>query len=464
MALFQYEERSRVYMKMALQGSSGSGKTFSALLLAMGFAGEEGKVALMDTENRSSLFYKGRAGIPNFALMPVSPPFTVDEYLRGVKAAVEEGFQVLVIDSLSHVWASTGGLLDQKDALDRASGPKNAFNNWQPIKKQQEKLKAGILQAPIHVIVTMRSKSEYSVDAGKVQKIGMKAIQEDGMEYEFTTVVELNQNHEGIASKDRTGLFDTGTSNYIGTITADHGRRIMEWLNSAPEAELAQASLTLNDALRQFGDAATAKGINILHPESLKPSRREMESLLRYLIPTASELDPQAYMAAIPLMAHVKFATANTTPAALSNAPHPKHVVDELGHVNEQFQDAADIEAETPITVGATEDIRTSNEIPEEDPFDDSPEEDSPVETPAPVAALSPEDAWRKQMNDFGELAAQKKLFSTSLPAPLQKIKVRNLIAEHAGRDAYKDGEQPTSEELDRAMASLQSGKAKGMK
>lgn len=227
--LFQRAERKRTFIKLAITGASGSGKTYSALRLARGL-GE--RVALLDTENGSASLY---ADLYPFDTAPVSPPYTVQRYLQVIEEAARAGYDVLIIDSLTHAWAGEGGLLAEKEALD-SHGKQNSFANWQQITKKHEALKAAILQAPIHVVATMRSKMEYVVeDRGGKQtprKVGMAPIQRDGMEYEFTTVFDLGSDHTAITSKDRTGLFE-GLGHLL---TEEHGRRIAEWLASAAPA------------------------------------------------------------------------------------------------------------------------------------------------------------------------------------------------------------------------------------
>lgn len=227
--IFAKATRTRAFIKMAITGPSGSGKTLSALKLARGLAGE-GKIALIDTENESASLY---ADATDFDTCPIAAPFTTEKYIEAIKAAAEAGYSVLVIDSLTHAWAGEGGLLAQKESLDSRGG--NSFTNWASITKKHEQLKAEILQSSIHVIVTMRSKHEYVVDQqnGKTapKKVGMSPIQRDGMEYEFTIVLDMGMNHEFSASKDRTGLFD----GKFEIPKESHGAAIRAWLESGNE-------------------------------------------------------------------------------------------------------------------------------------------------------------------------------------------------------------------------------------
>lgn len=228
--VFKKATKSLAKAKLALTGPSGSGKTLSALLLAKGLGT---KVAVLDTENNSASLYEDRFPGWEYFVLPMNPPYTAQKYLAGIDAAIQQGFDVLIIDSLSHVWAAEGGLLQQKEALDSRGG--NSFTNWGTITKLYEQLKSKILFSPIHVIVTMRSKQEYileQTDKGKQapKKVGLAPIMRDGMEYEFTAVFDIGMDHQFMVSKDRTGLYD----GVVATITEETGAEIKNWLASAP--------------------------------------------------------------------------------------------------------------------------------------------------------------------------------------------------------------------------------------
>ncbi len=235
---FQKAERKRSWLKLAITGPSGSGKTYSALRLAFGLGK---RIALIDTENGSASLY---AQLGEYDTLEIGPPFTPERYRQAIQAAVAGGYDVLIVDSLSHAWAGEGGLLQEKEGLDARGG--NSFTNWASITKKHEAFKASLLQAPIHTIATMRSKTEYVVDQSDgrkatPRKIGMAPIQRDGMEYEFSAVLDIAADHTAIASKDRTGLF----AGLNGLVTEDHGRAIARWLEGgATMGETAQPAPT----------------------------------------------------------------------------------------------------------------------------------------------------------------------------------------------------------------------------
>lgn len=229
---FQKAERRRVALKLAIDGPSGGGKSYSALRLARGLVGPSGRIAMIDTENGSGSLY---ADLTDYDVMEIHAPFTVQKYLQGITDAVAGKYDVLIIDSLTHEWDGEGGLLDQKLQLDKRPNT-NSFTNWASISKQHKEFVAQLLQSPIHIISTMRSKMEYEVkkdDKGKSSptKLGLAPIQRDGMEYEFTVVFDVTADHTAAVSKDRTGLF----AGLCSTLTEEHGKTLATWLAGGGE-------------------------------------------------------------------------------------------------------------------------------------------------------------------------------------------------------------------------------------
>lgn len=225
--MFKKATRSTSKLKLALTGPSGSGKTYSALQIAKGLV-PGGKYAVIDTENGSASLYSGR-GVA-FDVAEMHSPFLTEKYIQAIKAAEAAGYDVLIIDSLSHAWNGEGGLLQQKEQLDARGG--NSFTNWSKVTPKHEAFTAAILQANIHIIATMRSKQDYVLqDNGKGKqapiKVGLAPVQREGLEYEFTTVLDIAMDHGAQASKDRTGIFNT-----IRKLSEKDGELLAKWLNA----------------------------------------------------------------------------------------------------------------------------------------------------------------------------------------------------------------------------------------
>jgi hypothetical protein len=229
-------QRKVTKARVGVTGPSGSGKTLSALLMAYGMTGDWDKIGLIDTENRSADLYaetvKAGVHIGEFPKIDIEPPYTTEKYIEAIKALEEHGVDVIIIDSLSHAWAGEGGLLEQKDQVAK-TGNKNSYTAWAEMTPKQNKMVEAILKAKCHVFTTMRSKTEYVLEAndkGKQvpRKVGMAPVQRDGLEYEFTLVVDLTAEHIATVSKDRTGIFD---GQYF-TPSVETGNTLLEWLES----------------------------------------------------------------------------------------------------------------------------------------------------------------------------------------------------------------------------------------
>lgn len=220
-------ERSQSKLRIALAGPSGSGKTMSALKLARGIAGATGRILMIDTERGSGDLY---AHITEYDIINLTPPYAPKNYVEAIEAGEDAGYDVIIIDSLSHAWSDEGGLLDQADKL---SAGGNRFTAWASLTPQHRKLVNGMLNSDSHIIATVRSKQEYAMEkdekTGKssVKKLGMAPVQRDGLEYEFTVFMDIEQNHSAHSSKDRTDLF----KDEVFVIEENTGERLLAWLN-----------------------------------------------------------------------------------------------------------------------------------------------------------------------------------------------------------------------------------------
>lgn len=225
---FQKAERKKSKARIALCAPAGGGKTHSALLLASGLGK---KIAVIDTESGSASLEAGKPGIPEFDVLEMHAPFMPDKYVLAMKAAEEAGYDVIILDSLSHAWAGTGGLLEEVDKKAKASKSGNSYTAWRDVTPMHNRLVEAILQSQCHVIGTMRSKAEYAMESanGKLapKKVGMAPVQREGMDYEFTIVFDIDQaSHIASVSKDRTSLFD-GKTEVLSKAT---GEQIHDWL------------------------------------------------------------------------------------------------------------------------------------------------------------------------------------------------------------------------------------------
>lgn len=241
-------ERKKAKIKLALQGSAGSGKTYSSLLIAIGLNdGEFTKTAIIDTENGSADLY---AYLGNYNVVSMDPPYSPERYIEAINLCEGAGMEVIIIDSISHCWDY---LLDVHSNM-----PGNSFTNWGKITPRQNAFVNKILQSNSHIISTMRVKQDYVLNQknGKMvpEKVGLKAIQRNDLDYEFTIVFDLDIAHQVKASKDRTGLFIDRPDFVINAAT---GKKIKQWCETehgteGREIELEIASCETIEGLRHI--------------------------------------------------------------------------------------------------------------------------------------------------------------------------------------------------------------------
>jgi len=247
---FEKAIRRKVKLKLALTGPSGSGKTYSALSLAKGIGG---KIALIDTENQSASLY---SSLVDFDTACIKSPFTPEAYIEAIKEAEKLGYDVMIIDSITHEWNGKGGVLEILENVTKSITKGNSYMAWSHVTPRHNAFIQAILQSNMHIIVTMRSKQDFVLveKNGKQvpQKVGLAPIQRDGFEYEMTTVFDISiDGHIATASKDRTNLFDK----YAEKITEETGEMFNKWLVSGEEEKPQTTTETPDEQLLQKSSA-----------------------------------------------------------------------------------------------------------------------------------------------------------------------------------------------------------------
>ena len=199
---FKKAVRTKLKARMAIDGPTGAGKTYTGLIAATAFKGD-GQIAVVDTERGSASLYADQFAFDVMELDYFDPL----KYVEAILAAEKAGYEVLLIDSLSHAWEGEGGALDQVDQQ-AAKNRGNSYAAWRTVTPKHRKLVDTMLQSDLHVIVTMRSKMEYAMETdsnGKttIRKVGLAPVQRSGIEYEFTWVIDMDLDHTAFVSKSR---------------------------------------------------------------------------------------------------------------------------------------------------------------------------------------------------------------------------------------------------------------------
>lgn len=261
---FQKAERRKAKLRLGITGPSGSGKTIGALMIAKGMGG---RIAVIDTERDSASLYAEPLRLPDgsvftppdFDTLSLEPPYTPERMIEAIKAAQAGGYDICIIDSTTAEWSGMGGCLEMVDAISKAKFGGNSYMAWSAITPRHRAFLDAMLRSPMHIIATMRSKTETAQveDGGKkkVVKLGMKSEQRDGVEYEFTTVLDIiHDGHFATASKDRTGLFAGDPKR----LSEDTGSMLMGWLEHGgePLPSAADLAVTFLETASDAGELA----------------------------------------------------------------------------------------------------------------------------------------------------------------------------------------------------------------
>lgn len=203
MAELQFKKATKTAARgrIALIGPAGSGKTYTALAIATGLGS---KIAVLDTERGSASKYADLFAFDTLELDSFEP----QKYIEVIHAAEEAGYDVLIIDSLSHAWMGRGGALEQVDQASKRSKSGNSYTAWRDVTPVHNALVDAMLGAKLHVIATMRTKSEYVIEENsngkKVpRKIGLAPVQREGMDFEFDVTGELDHENNLVIDKTR---------------------------------------------------------------------------------------------------------------------------------------------------------------------------------------------------------------------------------------------------------------------
>jgi hypothetical protein len=273
----QKASRKKAKIKLCLQGPSGSGKTYSALLLAYGLCNDWSKIAVIDTENYSAELY---SHLGEYNVIQLEAPFTPENYIKAIQLCEQSGIQVIILDSITHEWEH---ILEA-----HASLTGNSFTNWQKVGLRHKSFMQTILSSKAHIIATIRTKQDYVLNErnGKLvpEKVGLKAVQREGLDYEFTVVFDLNMKNNAASSKDRTGVFFGKPEHIIGFET---GRTLLNWCNGGKEISVSEVSSKITNC-KTISELITLFKEVPQFNESLKP---DFEKKKRELVISSNSIN-----------------------------------------------------------------------------------------------------------------------------------------------------------------------------
>ena len=302
-------QRKRAKLKLGMAAPAGGGKTMGALLIAYGIMKEKypklpdgelwTKIAIIDSENGSGELYVGtevsesRLVIGAYNAVTLTPPFEPDKYSDAIRLCAENGIEVVIIDSTSHLWSGIGGELEQQGNIAKRTG--NSWTAWRDVNPQHNRFIDTMLQTDVHIIATMRSKMDYvqekDTDTGKtiIRKVGLAPVQKEGMQYEFTAFIDIDSEHQAFGSKDRTGgIID---QKYF-LITPQIGRDFEKWLESGadtPSVILAEKTTGIDiktdkekiiELVKKLGGSKNEKIVTLFKEHDLELTPKAVNALV----------------------------------------------------------------------------------------------------------------------------------------------------------------------------------------
>ena len=270
-------ERQQARIRLGLQGPSGSGKTMGSLFIAHGITGDWSKIVVIDTENNSADLY---AHLGDYNVLSLPAPYSPERYIQAVQTCEQAGVEVIIIDSISHEWEGSGGILETHSSM-----VGNSFTNWGRLTPRHNNFVNSILSSKCHVIATIRSKQDYVLAEknGKMvpEKVGLKGVQREGMDYELTLVLEIDIKQNVTATKDRTGLFMNKPE---FKLTSDTGKQILEWCKRGVDETAVKAMIARSN------DVQSLREIFNSYPEFQILLNEDFQSRKRTLIAPQEEI------------------------------------------------------------------------------------------------------------------------------------------------------------------------------
>jgi cytidylate kinase len=282
---FKPADRRQARLHLAIIGPAGAGKTYTALRLASALGK---KVALIDTERSSACAYASDFKFDVCELDDHHP----NTYIEAISMADAAGYDVLVIDSLSHAWAGRNAALELVDKATQRSKSANAFAAWRNVTPLHNNLLDAMLSSRCHVIATLRAKMAYAQEKdskGKtvIRKVGLQPLQRDGLEYEFDIVGDIDLEHNLVVTKSRCSPLAGAVIHKPGEELAE---ALLRWLDPPgatplpdPEAPLKAWRAALEEVGYSYPDVVSflnAKGRGEPHAW---PQER-LEAALNWLI------------------------------------------------------------------------------------------------------------------------------------------------------------------------------------
>jgi hypothetical protein len=252
------------FARVCLWGTQKQGKTHGALALATAFAGDNGKVGVISSEYASSQLLQHRFphDIVNLAEVDensnlVKGAFSPQRYEEAIKLFTNARYDVIVIDSLSHVWEGEGGLLESVSSTPQ--GKSNFDDGWGKATPLYKHLINTILAARCHLIITLRGKDAYIHEdytkrngerGTRPKNVGQAPIMRKGFGYEMHLTLHMD---DMVAHVEATAMQDyIPKGEQIDDLGGNIVQRILDALDGVPLPEPTEQQKEMRSLLDEF--------------------------------------------------------------------------------------------------------------------------------------------------------------------------------------------------------------------
>jgi len=298
--------RQKIGLLFAIAGASGSGKTYTGLVLAAGIANGTGRIAVVDSEAGRALHYAPPPGMKadgiktfDFLHLDFQAPFTPERCIEAIRACEEAGANIILFDSFSHEWNGEGGCSDMAEAAAIAAGTDAQGNvnqwkveamtgpAWKKPKLRHKRMMARLIQCRTHLIFCLRAEEKVKFqkvvkngrEKNEIVPIGFQPICEKGFMFEMSGSMTLHPETPGQPrydlphklNEDLRGIFPEGR-----VVDAAAGKRLRGWaetgLDRKPDDTVAHG---VRDLIERIQDVRTLDALHAIEAEPAVVKQRK---------------------------------------------------------------------------------------------------------------------------------------------------------------------------------------------
>lgn len=260
---FEIRKAERKGSKVVIQliGMSGSGKTYSAIRLARGLVGDKGKIGFIDTEQKRASLYANIYG--GFDVIDMEAPFSPERYIEAINVFKDNGYDCVIIDSMSHEWEGVGGILDIAENQKNKEGkPIYGLGKWTKPKARHKIMMNHMLHCGLHIIACYRAKKPLEEKKIKGKTVMVEAPMvicgEHKNIYDITVSLILDEETKKPKINNKCPEGIEYLFNGKDFITEQVGHGIIEWLNTTQRDK----DTLIAEGNRQTDLAAWGKGLS----------------------------------------------------------------------------------------------------------------------------------------------------------------------------------------------------------